>query len=123
MLLCAHVHHTKHDFGERWVRECADETRRRLLRVEAENTPRTHVPVLALLVVLQLVLDHRNDNLVADKTSSVHDLLRLNPELRLARDLVTEHVTRREMAHAELVADARRLRALACEPSRQHCAA
>lgn len=50
-------------------------------------------PVLALLVVLKLALDHANDNLVADEATLVHDLLGLSSELRLLCDLGAQHVT------------------------------
>lgn len=45
------------------------------------------LPVLALGVVVQLALDHVNHDLVADKTTLVHDLLSLLAELGLLRDL------------------------------------
>lgn len=50
-------------------------------------------PVLALLVALELALDHANDNLVADEATLVHDLLGLSAELRLLCDLGAQHVT------------------------------
>ena len=77
-----------------------------------------HAPVLALLVVLELVLDHADDDVVAHEPASVHDLLRRKTELRLARDLVAQHVARGEVAHTELFFDERRLRALACDATR-----
>lgn len=52
-----------------------------------------NIPALALLVVLQLVLDHANDNVVADETALVHDLLGLLAESGALGDLGAEHVT------------------------------
>lgn len=52
------------------------------------------IPVLALLVVLELSLDHVDHNLVADKTTGVHDLLGFPSEGRLRCDLCAEHVSR-----------------------------
>ena len=51
------------------------------------------VPIAAFCVVLNLALDHVNHDLVTDKTSLVHDLLRLSAEIRLLRDLCPQHVT------------------------------
>ena len=73
-----------------------------------------NVPVLALLVVLELVPNHAHHNVVRDEPTSIHDLLGLDTERRLLRHLLAQHVARREVAHAELVAYSRRLRALAC---------
>lgn len=75
-----------------------------------------HAPVLALLVILELVPDNADHDVVADEPARVHDLLRLDAELRLLRDLLAQHVARRQMAHAELLLDPRRLRALSCIP-------
>ena len=52
-----------------------------------------NVPSLALLVVLELVLDHANDNVVGNESTLVHDLLGLATELSLLCDLRTEHVS------------------------------
>ena len=79
-----------------------------------------HLPVLAGLVVLELVLDHTDDNVIAHETSSIHDLLRLNAEGRLARDLVAEEVTSREVADAELFLYPRSLCSLACGHASLH---
>jgi hypothetical protein len=48
---------------------------------------------LALLVGLELALDHANDNVVADEAAGVHDLLGLLAERGLLGDLGSEHVT------------------------------
>ena len=72
-----------------------------------------HAPVLARLVVLELVLDHVDDDVVREQPAGVHDLLRLDAELRLRGDLLTQHVAGGEVTHAKLVADAGSLRALA----------
>lgn len=45
------------------------------------------LPALALLVVLQLLLDHANDDVVADKAALVHDLLGFSSERSLLSDL------------------------------------
>jgi hypothetical protein len=52
-----------------------------------------HVPVLALLVVLELSLDHIDHDLVADQTAGIHNLLGFSAERRLRRDLRAEHVS------------------------------
>jgi len=52
-----------------------------------------NVPSLALLVVLQLLLDHPNDDVIADKTALVHDLLGFPAERRLLSNLGSEHIT------------------------------
>ena len=86
------------------------ETRQKASRArDASN----HAPVLARLVVLELVLDHVDDDVVREQPASVHDLLRLDAELRLRGDLLTQHVASGEVTHAKLVADAGSLRALA----------
>lgn len=73
-----------------------------------------HSPVLAGLVVLELVLDHTDDNVITHEASSIHDLLSLNAEGRLARDLVAEEVASREVADAELFLNLGGLRTLPC---------
>jgi hypothetical protein len=72
------------------------------------------LPVLASPVVLELVADHADHDVVRDEPAGVHDLLSFYAERRLLRHLLAEHVARREVAHAKLVAYPRRLRALAC---------
>ena len=72
------------------------------------------LPVLASLVVLELVADHAHHDVVRDESAGIHDLLGFDAQRRLLRDLFAEHVARREVAHAKLVAYPRRLRALAC---------
>lgn len=52
-----------------------------------------HIPSLALLIVVELLLDHANDNLIADETALVHDLLGLAAEGSLLRNLRSQHVT------------------------------
>ena len=59
----------------------------------AMKNPEKHIPILALRVVGQLALDHVDHDLVADKTTLVHDLLGLPSELSLLRDLGPQHVT------------------------------
>ena len=51
-----------------------------------------HSPILADLVVLELVPDHTDDNVITHEASSIHDLLGLNAKGSLARDLVAEQV-------------------------------
>lgn len=48
---------------------------------------------LALLVGLELALDHADDDVVADEAAGVHDLLGLLAERGLLGDLGSEHVT------------------------------
>ena len=57
------------------------------------DLPVQHEPVLALVVVLELVLDHVDHDLVADQTTLVHNLLGLTSQLGLLCDLGAEHVT------------------------------
>ena len=54
---------------------------------------RTNIPALALLVVGELLLDHADDDLVADEAALVHDLLGLNTEGGLLGNLRAQHVT------------------------------
>jgi hypothetical protein len=53
------------------------------------------IPALALLVVLQLLLDHANDDVIADQAARIHDLLSLPAEGGLLGDLGSQHVSRR----------------------------
>ena len=73
----------------------------------------TDAPILARLVVLELVLDHPNHDIIADESPSVHDLLCLPTELGFLGNLLAEHVPCREVAYAELVAYPRGLCTLA----------
>ena len=74
-----------------------------------------------------MVLDHADHDLVADEGAGVHDLLGLDAERGLLRDLLAKHVARGEMADTELVLDVGRLRTLAwragemCQPTLAHC--
>lgn len=72
------------------------------------------LPVLALLVVIQLVLDHVDHDLVRDQLALIHDLLRLPAELGLRGHLRAQHVSGSQMADTVLLLDLRRLGALAC---------
>ena len=85
------------------------------------ETRKPYAPVLAGLVVLKLILNHADHDVVADKTSSIHDLLCLEAELGLLRYLVSEHVASGQMADAELVADPGCLCALSCTWIYTHC--
>ena len=72
-----------------------------------------------------MVLDHADYDLIADEAARVHDLLRLDAERGLLRDLLAKHVARGEMADAELALDIGRLRTLAwragvCQPTLAH---
>lgn len=58
------------------------------------------IPVLARLVVFQLVLDHADHDVVTDKPTSIHNILRLHTESGLLRDLFAKHIARGEMAYA-----------------------
>ena len=50
-------------------------------------------PVLALRIGVELVFDHVDHDLIADKTTLVHDLLGLLSELSLLGDLGPQHIT------------------------------
>lgn len=52
-----------------------------------------NIPALALLVVVELLLDHANDNVVTDETTLVHDLLRFAAKGSLLSNLRSQHVT------------------------------
>jgi len=78
-----------------------------------------NVPVLALLVVLQVVLDHVNHDLVTDQSTGVHDLLGLETNLGLVSNGSTKHVAGSQVADAELLLDLRGLGTFAwnvCKP-------
>lgn len=66
-------------------------------------------PLGAVLVLLELLLDHADHDLVADQSTGVHDLLGGFSELSLSSDLRSEHVSGSEVAHAVLVGDVRSL--------------
>src|SRR4051812_33422763 len=53
---------------------------------------RDDIPALALLVVVQLLLDHADDDVIADKAARVHNLLGFHAQLRLLGDLGSQHV-------------------------------
>lgn len=50
-------------------------------------------PILAIVVLIQLVVDHVDHNLIADKTSLIHDLLCFSAELGLLCNLSSQHVS------------------------------
>jgi hypothetical protein len=52
------------------------------------------IPVVALCIRLDLVLDHVDHDLVTDQTAGVHDLLRFPTQSRLLRDLFSQHIAR-----------------------------
>lgn len=72
----------------------------------------SHLPVGAILVLLELLLDHTDHNVVTDQSSSIHNLLGGLSELGLSRDLRPQHVTGSEMADAVLFGNVRSLRSL-----------
>lgn len=57
------------------------------------NKARVYEPVLALRIGVELVFDHVDHDLIADKTTLVHDLLGLLSELSLLGDLGPQHIT------------------------------
>lgn len=75
---------------------------------------KSYVPILASLVVLELILDDTNHDVVAHKTSGIHNLLGLNTESRLSCDLLSQQVTSRQMADTEFISDVGSLGTLAC---------
>ena len=64
-----------------------------------------HAPVLAVLVVLQLLLDHVDHDVVGDESSSVHNLLGLDTQGSLLLNLVSQHVPSCQVAHTEVIAN------------------
>lgn len=63
-----------------------------LLAVIAWIDQRGPLPSLALLVVVQLGLDHADDNVVTDEATCVHNLLGLPTQRSLLGDLRPQHV-------------------------------
>lgn len=59
--------------------------------------------VLAVLVVLELTLDHADHDVVTHKTTLVHDLLGLLAKLSASLDLATEHITGSKVARLALL--------------------
>lgn len=74
-----------------------------------------HLPSTALLVVLELLLNHTNHDLIRHKPALIHDLLCLLAQLGLRGDLSAEHVTCCQMAAAKFLLDLRGLSSLACQ--------
>jgi len=72
------------------------------------------VPVLTLLVVVQLILDHANHDLVRHQLALVHNLLGLATKLGLSSDLRAKHVAGGQVAGAVLLLDLWGLSTLAC---------
>jgi len=52
-----------------------------------------NLPAPALGIVVQLFLDHANDDVIADKAALVHNLLGFPAQRRLLGDLGSQHVT------------------------------
>jgi hypothetical protein len=52
-----------------------------------------YTPALALRIVVKLLLDHADNDVIADETALVHDLLGFSAERSLLGDLRSEHVT------------------------------
>ena len=77
-----------------------------------------HLPILALLVVVQLLLDHVDHDVVRHEPTLVHDLLSLTAQVGLGGDLRAQHVAGSEMAAVVLLLDLRGLGALAYPPAR-----
>ncbi len=98
------------------------------VEIEGENVARTaypwmlkfphelalNSPVLARLVVLQLVFNHPNHNIIRDQSSSIHYLLRLDTKGCFLGYLFAKHVTGCQMAHTEFISYPGSLRALSC---------
>jgi hypothetical protein len=78
------------------------------------HNPSNDIPVLALLVVVQLVLDHANHDLIRHQLALIHNLLGLATELGLSGDLRAQHVAGGQVASAVLFLDLRGLSTLAC---------
>jgi hypothetical protein len=99
------------------ARETVEDEARRHVSTAAScllfRNPSNDVPVLALLVVVQLVLDHANHDLVRHQLALVHNLLGLATELGLSGDLRAQHVAGGQVASAVLLLDLRGLGTLA----------
>ena len=68
--------------------------------------------MFAVLVVLQLALDHTNHDLVRNQFTLVHDLFGFPTEIGLGGDLGAKHVTGGQVTAAEALLDLRRLSSL-----------
>lgn len=75
---------------------------------------RKSVPILAVLVVLKLVFDDTNHNIITNQPSSIHNLLCLDTERSLLGDLLSQHVTSRQMADTEFLLDLGSLSTFTC---------
>lgn len=72
-----------------------------------------YAPVLATLVVFQLVFDHANNNIIGDKSSSIHNLFRFQTKLCFLANLFAQHVASGQVADAKLIPNFRCLRSFA----------
>jgi len=63
--------------------------------------------------LLNAFLDQADDDVVTDQTTCVHHLLGGEPHFGASLDGGTQHVTRRDLRNAKLLAQKGRLRALA----------
>ena len=84
----------------------------------AREAVEQHAPFGVRLVEARV--DHPDDQVVGHESAGVHDRLGLATEGRVARNLVAEHVAGRDVRHAELHRDARRLGALAAAGRSEH---
>lgn len=73
----------------------------------------SNLPILAILVVVQLVLNHADHDVVRHELALIHDLLCLSAQVGLCGNLSTQHVSGSQVTDTELVLDARRLCSLA----------
>jgi hypothetical protein len=53
-----------------------------------------YIPSFALRVVVQFLLDHADDDIIANQATLVHDLLGFPAEWRLLRNLRSKHIAR-----------------------------
>ena len=72
---------------------------------------------LGAIGLRQALFDQINDECVADQTARVHDGLGFQAQGRTRLDGGAQHVARRNLGNAVLLADKRGLRALACARS------
>lgn len=59
--------------------------------------------------LIQVAVDHVNDQIVGHQLASIHDTLQLGTDFRSPGNLLAQHVAGRQMAHAELLLQQRSL--------------
>jgi hypothetical protein len=58
-----------------------------------KNHKRAHLPILTLRIVIQVFLDHTNNDFIRNKSTFFHDLLGGQTKRRLGSNSSSEHIT------------------------------